>query len=77
MKEHPTNFIKRIKKGPPAQYRWKAWLAFLNIHRKINVTLYESIPLPNSTIVHTIKKDLERTYPTVDFFQAEKYSGMD
>ena len=77
MKECPTTFTKRIKKGPPAQYRWKAWLAFLNIPSKINVTLYESLPLPNSIIVHTIEKDLERTYPTVEFFQAEKYNGMD
>ena len=36
-----VTFKRRLRKGPPVQYRWNAWMAQLGISTKINEENYK------------------------------------
>jgi hypothetical protein len=49
-KQRTTLFRRRVKKGPPVQYRWQAWLGLLNVTSKVSDREYDGIGKPEQDI---------------------------
>ena len=73
---NPATFKRRLRKGPPVQYRWNAWMAQLGISSKLNEEYYANIPQPALDVCATIEKDLDRTFPEEPYFDLNKFGAM-
>jgi hypothetical protein len=68
--------MRRVKKGPPTQYRWRAWLAVLGV-RDIDKSLYHDLQPPPAHVVEQISKDVGRTFPNEPFFAEPASDGKE
>ena len=66
----PHVFHRRLVKGPPPVYRWVAWKVALKVKEHKVPGLYAKLKKDkeNSKWLKTIKKDLDRTFPTHPLF---------
>lgn len=71
-----NKFKRRICKGPPSIYRWKAWCAALNLKSRINVTEYHNLSHANEEVLSGIQRDLNRTFPEHPYFDLNKYGEI-
>ena len=62
---NPEKFVKRMKKGPPCQYRWLAWKACTKFNTIFVKGRYDEIKSQSceDEFESTIKKDINRTFP--------------
>lgn len=65
--------ISRIRRGPPVQYRWQAWTALLQLSIRVNEDEYSKLPMADDSILGTIKRDLDRSFPEEPYFDKEKF----
>ena len=67
---NPEKFIKRMKKGPPCQYRWLAWKTCMNFRTLFVKGRYDEIKSKSceEEFETSIKKDLNRTFPNHQAF---------
>jgi len=72
---YPHQFMSRLSKGPPPQYRWLAWNTLASIKMKHAKGLYEELlsKEKDNNCLHDIHKDLNRTFPSQPFFNMSKY----
>ena len=75
---YPDLFMSRLAKGPPIQYRWLAWKFIASRRLKPAKGLYEELLTKGkeSIWLHDIMKDLDRTFPTLYFFNKEQYGDI-
>jgi len=75
---YPDLFMSRLSKGPPPQYRWLAWKLIAGRKLKKAKGVYEELLTKglNSVWTHDIMKDLDRTFPTLPFFNKERYGDV-
>ena len=75
---YPQLFMSRLSKGPPPQYRWLAWKLIAGKKLKKAKGLYEELLTKgnDSPWMHDIMKDLDRTFPTLPFFNKEQYGDI-
>ena len=69
-RHHPEKFRERLRKGPPAAYRWLAWKFMGNRILGKMKGRYENLLTTshNNEWLYVIDKDLHRTYPTHPYF---------
>ena len=71
----PTRYMKllrRIRKGPPVQYRWQVWQSIVCASES---TGYNELELVSEPLLSTIQKDLPRTFPSHPYFC--EHNGME
>ncbi|CAG9323565.1 unnamed protein product [Blepharisma stoltei] len=73
--ERKQKLLRRIRKGPPVQYRWQAWIAVMQLSSKINEDAYAKFPMAEETIMATIKRDLDRTFPNQPYFDKQNFNN--
>ncbi|CEL93259.1 unnamed protein product [Vitrella brassicaformis CCMP3155] len=62
--DHPDNFRKRLRKGPPARFRWLSWKAAVGYGDSYKVGKYEELASrANPENDPKIQLDLKRTFP--------------
>jgi len=63
----PKEFLKKVKEGPPAKYRWTAWKIALNTNKLFKEGIYQSLITEEkkrtAKCLTSIKADINRTYP--------------
>lgn len=72
---YPKQFMSRLSKGPPPQYRFLAWKVVAGRKLKKAKGLYEELLTKgkNSIWMHDIMKDLDRTFPGHPFFNKDQF----
>lgn len=64
---NPSDFLARLKRGPPAKYRWAAWKTVLQVGRIRTADTYQSLIAPSRKAAakwaSSIKADVHRTFP--------------
>ena len=61
-----------IRQGIPMKWRWQVWNSYIHL-TTITEKDYNSIPLNDNLAEHDIKKDINRTFPELTYFDREKY----
>lgn len=76
--QNPKLFLSRLSKGPPPQYRWLAWKVVTYKKAKKTKGLYEELLTKGeeSPWMHDIMKDLDRTFPSLPFFNKDSYGNV-
>ena len=67
-------FIARLRAGPPVQYRWQAWLAYVGVEH--NTAIYCAIPPPSASVVAEIERDLHRAFPEHPYFDPAHFGEI-
>lgn len=73
--EVTTAFVEHVRsKGVPHRYRWQAWRALSGWSSLYKPGMYERLAQrePDRKVEDAVQKDLDRTFPKVDEFDAEK-----
>ncbi|CAG9310104.1 unnamed protein product [Blepharisma stoltei] len=73
--ERKEKLLRRIKKGPPVQYRWQAWIALMKLSARVNEDAYNKLPMADESVMSTIRRDLDRTFPNHPYFQKEQFNN--
>lgn len=61
---------KLMIRGPPNNQRWDLWKTFFNLK---SFPSYQSLPITKNASTDIIIKDLGRTFPTLAYFDKEKF----
>eukprot|EP00826_Nyctotherus_ovalis_P011204 TRINITY_DN12928_c0_g1_i11.p1 TRINITY_DN12928_c0_g1~~TRINITY_DN12928_c0_g1_i11.p1 ORF type:complete len:392 (-),score=125.90 TRINITY_DN12928_c0_g1_i11:104-1279(-) len=64
---NPSDFLIRLKHGPPPKYRWTAWKTVLQVSSIRTANTYQSLIAPSKKAeakwANSIKADVHRTFP--------------
>lgn len=77
--EVTTAFVAQVRrKGVPPRYRWQAWRALSGWSSLYKPGMYERLSQrePDRKVVDAVQKDLDRTFPKLEEFDAEKKRHM-
>jgi len=70
------DFLRRLMKGPPPQYRWLAWSFIGSVIKGKTPKSYENLLIqgrdPSNKCIHDIEKDINRTFPEHPYFNNDQ-----
>ncbi|CAK9055285.1 Ecotropic viral integration site 5 protein homolog (EVI-5) (Neuroblastoma stage 4S gene protein) [Durusdinium trenchii] len=63
MHQRPGDFLRRAKKGIPAEYRAEVWKTALKADAHAKAGLYKELQMAENEFLHLIEIDIPRTFP--------------
>lgn len=76
MRQYPTEFRKRSRRGIPDEFRWKVWMAALQCNEQDPVQDFNVLCQMENQWTHLISADICRTFPDEEHFDKSKEEAL-